>query len=117
VSGIPSGYGPYNNQYFDSALANEVTGRQVVWTGKTPARTYEDPTGLSRVEFADGSWADLVAPAVHNAGPGDLMVTGIDSSRVYAKAETRAAAPGPAARPDSGGSTGAQGSPDSGGAL
>jgi hypothetical protein len=70
----PSGYGPVGGEYYDDAASNEQLDVTVFWNGKAVEREYRNKTGLTKVVFTDGSWADLFHRTCGNTGPGDLAL-------------------------------------------
>jgi hypothetical protein len=76
-TGMPApqtGFGPVDGEYYDDDDGNKTLGVGVLWSGKTIAKRYEDRSGLTRVEFTDGSVADLFHRTVSNTGPGGLIL-------------------------------------------
>jgi len=80
--GTPSGYGPLGGKYYDDAGWNNHLGVTVFWNGKTVEKQYEDRTGLTKVVFTDGSWADLYHRTCSNAGPGDVALGDKDGNLI-----------------------------------
>jgi hypothetical protein len=68
------GYGPVGGRYFDEIKGNPVLDIGVFWSGKTVEKIYENHTGVTKIVFTDGSWADMACRQCHNAGPGDLAI-------------------------------------------
>ncbi len=69
-----TGFGPIGGEYYDEEDDNGNLGVAVLWSGKTVERKYEDRSGLTKIIFTDGSWADLYNRTCSNAGPGGLVM-------------------------------------------
>jgi len=68
------GYGPIGGRYFDKMKGNLELDLGVFWSGKAVEKVYENHTGVMKIVFTDGSWADLAFRQCHNAGRGDLAI-------------------------------------------
>lgn len=72
--GRNSGFGPFGGEYYDESEENGTLGVAVLWTGKTAETEYSDSSGITKLVFTDGSWADLYYRTCSNAGPGALAL-------------------------------------------
>lgn len=72
------GTGPVGGEYYDEEDDNETLGVVVLWNGKEIAKLYEDRTGLTKIVFTDGSWADLYHRTCGGAAPGVLILADLE---------------------------------------